>query len=90
MDHAENETQQEYATDKQSPPPKVGDKYNNTQITGLDLTASQAQFCPPNVNFIVDDIENEWTFDDDFDLMFMSFVLAWVKDPHKVIDNAFR
>ncbi|KAK1855538.1 methyltransferase domain-containing protein [Colletotrichum chrysophilum] len=39
---------------------EVGDQYPGAEVTGADLSPIQPDWIPPNVRFIVDDVEDEW------------------------------
>ncbi|KAI9679520.1 MAG: hypothetical protein M1817_005542 [Caeruleum heppii] len=48
----------------------VADEYPSAVVTGTDLSPIQPRWVPPNVKFEVDDVEQEWTYNDDhFDLI---------------------
>jgi hypothetical protein len=68
----------------------VGDAIPSAKITGIDLSPIQPVWLPPNVEFIVDDIEDEWTDASDFDYVHSRVVFACLRNPPKVIDTAFR
>lgn len=62
----------------------------SAKVTGIDLSPIQPVWLPPNVEFIVDDIEEEWTDCCNFDYVHSRVVFACLKDPPKVINTAFR
>lgn len=68
----------------------MGDEYPEAEVLGLDLTATQPAYRPPNVTFIVDDIENEWTHASDYDLIALRSVAVVLKFPQTVLNMAFR
>lgn len=39
---------------------EVGDLYPGAEVLGLDLSPIQTPWVPPNVRFLVDDIEDDW------------------------------
>ncbi|KAL5348141.1 hypothetical protein ACLOAV_006621 [Pseudogymnoascus australis] len=56
----------------------AGDAYPAAQVYGTDISPIQPSFVPPNVQFIIDDIELTWTYDENsFDLI------------HSCMGNAF-
>lgn len=69
---------------------EVGDAMPSAKVTGVDLSPIQPVWLPPNVEFIVDDIEEEWTDCCNFDYVHSRVVFACLKDPPKVINMAFR
>ncbi|TIC99305.1 Secondary metabolism regulator LAE1 [Colletotrichum higginsianum] len=44
-----------------------GDDNPGADVTGVDLSASQPEFVPPNVRFEIDDVEEPWTYSLPFD-----------------------
>ncbi|GKT84625.1 LOW QUALITY PROTEIN: methyltransferase domain-containing protein [Colletotrichum tofieldiae] len=44
-----------------------GDEHPNADVLGFDLSATQPEFVPPNVQFEVDDLDNEWIYSKRFD-----------------------
>ncbi|KAK3326204.1 S-adenosyl-L-methionine-dependent methyltransferase [Apodospora peruviana] len=44
-----------------------GDEHVDTQVLGVDLSPIQPSFVPPNVQFQIDDVEDDWTFSRPFD-----------------------
>lgn len=48
-----------------------GDEHPKSQVIGIDLSPIQPAFVPPNVQFQVDDFEDEWTFSEKFDYIFL-------------------
>jgi ubiquinone/menaquinone biosynthesis C-methylase UbiE len=69
---------------------EVGDAMPSAKITGVDLSPIQPVWLPPNVEFIVDDVEDEWTDACDFDYVHSRVLFACLKNPDKVIDTAYR
>lgn len=68
----------------------VGDAVPSAKITGIDLSPIQPVWLPPNVEFIVDDIEDEWADASDFDYVHSRVVFSCLRDPPNVINTAFR
>ncbi|KAF5516488.1 Secondary metabolism regulator LAE1 [Colletotrichum siamense] len=46
---------------------EFGDEHPEAEVLGIDLSAIQPDFAPPNVKFEIDDIEEPWTFSQPFD-----------------------
>lgn len=68
----------------------VGDANPSAMVLGVDLSPIQPMWLPPNVEFVVDDIEDEWAQDSDFDYVHSRSLFVFLKDAQKVISNAFR
>ncbi|KAJ0347906.1 hypothetical protein KNSL1_006063 [Colletotrichum chrysophilum] len=67
----------------------VGDQYPGAEVTGADLSPIQPDWIPPNVRFIVDDVEDEWLFDKDFDFIHMRNLATWVHNLPKLLERCF-
>ncbi|KAH9438779.1 hypothetical protein MCOR02_002380 [Pyricularia oryzae] len=60
------------------------------RITGIDLSPVQPVWVPPNVNFVVDDIEEDaWGRDGIFDYVHLRVTASVLRDPIKVAATAF-
>lgn len=59
----------------------MGDKYQYANITGVDLSPIQPEEVPPNVFFLVDDIEASWAWEpDQFQLIHCRNMVWGIKD----------
>ncbi|GKU09410.1 unnamed protein product [Fusarium langsethiae] len=67
------------------------DEHPAAQIIGVDLSPIQPSFVPPNLRFIIDDIEEEWQYSSRFDYihsrMMNSSVADWASYAAKIYDN---
>ena len=52
------------------------DEHPETTVVGVDLSPIQPEFVPPNVEFQVDDMEEDWTFSAKFDFI-CNFFQPW-------------
>ncbi|KAH7018556.1 S-adenosyl-L-methionine-dependent methyltransferase [Microdochium trichocladiopsis] len=68
---------------------EVGDKFPSAIVTGLDLSPIQPVWIPPNVNFIIDDAEDEWMNGSAWDLVHCRGMSTTIKDPHKLCQQTF-
>lgn len=68
----------------------VADKYPSASVVGVDLSPIQPSWVPPNLKFLVDDIEDEWMHGDDFDFVHMRCISPWLKDEVKVLRQAYE
>ncbi|KAK7927572.1 hypothetical protein PG985_004570 [Apiospora marii] len=58
----------------------VADRFPEAQVLGVDLSPIQPLWVPPNLSFMVDDIEDhEWTYGSDFDLVYMRHTLLHLR-----------
>jgi len=62
----------------------VGELFPSAQVLGVDLSPIQPVWIPPNVEFIVDDIEDEWAYASDFDYVHLRMVGLSIKDNEKL------
>jgi SAM-dependent methyltransferase len=46
------------------------DEHPEAKVKGIDLSPIQPSFIPPNLSFEIDDLEEEWTFNEKFDFIF--------------------
>ena len=58
----------------------MGERFPSSTVIGVDLSPIQPLWIPPNVEFIVDDIEDEWVYANDFDYAHLRFVATVIKD----------
>ncbi|KAH6874386.1 S-adenosyl-L-methionine-dependent methyltransferase [Thelonectria olida] len=67
------------------------DEHPEAEVTGIDLSPVQPGFVPPNVQFIVDDIDEEWNYTRPFDYIHSRMMTMSVKDwkdyLKKIFDN---
>lgn len=69
---------------------EVADRFPAATVTGTDLSPIQPDWSPPNVEFFVDDIEDEWVSGDNFDLIHARHVFPFIKDPATLTRRAFE
>jgi SAM-dependent methyltransferase len=67
------------------PPPAVGDSYPMAEVIGTDLSPIQPSWIPPNVKFIVDDLEDEWVVGGNFDLIHTRHLLPVLRNVDRLI-----
>lgn len=69
----------------------VGDKYPSAMIQGVDLSPIQPPFVPPNVKFVIDDIEDDWLYPPDyFDYIHCRHVTQTIKNRPRLMNHAFK
>ncbi|KAK7403463.1 hypothetical protein QQX98_010784 [Neonectria punicea] len=68
-----------------------GDEHPGTHVVGIDLSPIQPSFVPPNVEFFIDDIDEEWNHSQPFDYihsrMMTSSIANWRDYLKKIYDN---
>jgi hypothetical protein len=68
----------------------VGEKYPSAEVTGLDLSPIQSVWVPPNVKFLVDDIEDTWLNGDDFDFVHLRNIIPILKSTVNTLKQAYE
>lgn len=69
----------------------MGDEYPEASILGVDLSPIQPFWVPPNVRFMVDDVESPWLHKSNhFDYIRARHTLVAIKDKPKLLSEAYR
>ncbi|KAJ2892855.1 methyltransferase domain-containing protein [Zalerion maritima] len=66
------------------------DEHPNVQVIGTDLSPTQPSFVPPNVNFIIDDFEDEWTFSQPFQYIHSRMMNTSVSDWDTYVKSCYE
>ncbi|KAL2214974.1 S-adenosyl-L-methionine-dependent methyltransferase [Thermoascus aurantiacus ATCC 26904] len=70
---------------------QFAEEFPSAEVIGSDLSPSQPNMIPPNVKFIVDDIEDEWLYENDsFDFIHARFLVFSIRDFPKLIKQAYK
>ncbi|KAK3323871.1 S-adenosyl-L-methionine-dependent methyltransferase [Cercophora scortea] len=69
---------------------EMGDLFPSAEILGLDLSPIQPTWVPPNVRFIVDDIEDEWASGSGWDYAHFRNMAVILRDLQKAVNQTFR
>ncbi|KAI9826952.1 MAG: hypothetical protein M1826_006528 [Phylliscum demangeonii] len=70
---------------------QIADEYPSAEVLGIDLSAHQSRWIPPNLRFQVDDAEAEWLHQPGtFDLVHMRHMFFAIRDYPKVLEQAKR
>lgn len=70
---------------------QVADQYPSAEVIGTDISPVQPKWVPPNLQYEVDDLEQEWLFRDDcFDLIHVRFMFLSIKDWPGMLRQAMR
>ncbi|KAF6844657.1 methyltransferase domain-containing protein [Colletotrichum musicola] len=65
------------------------DSHPKATVIGVDLSAIQPGYVPPNCRFELDDIEKEWTWSQPFDFIFIRSMTGAITDWPGLIEKAF-
>ncbi|KAL1989555.1 hypothetical protein VTN49DRAFT_6752 [Thermomyces lanuginosus] len=67
------------------------DQHPQAEVIGCDLSPTQPSLVPPNVKFLVDDIESEWAYESNpFDFIHARYLAISIKDFGKLIKECYR
>ncbi|KAL4923692.1 class I SAM-dependent methyltransferase [Aspergillus undulatus] len=69
---------------------QFGDQYpQTTEILGADLSPIQPSWVPPNVRFVVDDVEKPWVVSEPYDFIHCRYMAGSIKDWPRLIKQCF-
>lgn len=69
----------------------VADEYPGSEVLGTDLSAMQPDMVPPNVRFLVDDVEDpEWLNGSNWDLIHLRFVVGTLRNIPETLTRCFE
>jgi len=68
----------------------VADKFPSAEVIGTDLSPIQPTWVPPNLRFVVDDLEDEWVLGDNFDYIHLRHVTPMLKDVPKLLRQSIQ
>ncbi|KAL2005366.1 hypothetical protein VTN00DRAFT_2577 [Thermoascus crustaceus] len=70
---------------------QFAEQYPSAEVIGSDLSPSQPSMVPPNVRFIIDDVEDDWVDEDDpYDFIHSRFLSFSIKDFPKLIKECYK
>lgn len=70
---------------------QAADAYATAQVVAFDISPVQPRWVPPNLQFEVDDLEQEWLWKpDSFDLIHCRFMFMSVRDWPAMLEQAYR
>ncbi|KAH7137874.1 S-adenosyl-L-methionine-dependent methyltransferase [Dactylonectria macrodidyma] len=67
-----------------------GDEHPEAEIVGVDLSPSQPSFVPLNVQFLIDDIDEEWNYSQPFDYIHSRLMNFSVQNWSDYLRKIFR
>lgn len=68
----------------------MGDLFPGAEVLGLDLSPIQPQWVPPNVRFMVDDVEDEWASGSGWDFAHFRGMAVVLRDLQTAVNQTFR
>jgi SAM-dependent methyltransferase len=70
--------------------PAVADDYPSAEVIGIDLSPIQPLWVPPNVRFIIDDVEDDWVANGAYDFIHMRHSCAYLKDVDRLLAQCYE
>lgn len=67
----------------------VADMYPAAEVAGIDLSPIQPEWVPPNLSFIVDDMEDSWLCGDNFDFVHLRNIVPVMKSPVNLLKKIY-
>ncbi|EGC41502.1 conserved hypothetical protein [Histoplasma capsulatum var. duboisii H88] len=69
---------------------EFADLFPSAEIIGNDLSPIQPKLVPPNVKFIIDDVEDEWGYENDpFDFIHARYLTGTLKNMPRLLEQSF-
>ena len=68
----------------------MADAFPSAEVVGVDLSPIQPDWCPPNLRFHVDNIEDEWVYGSGYDYVHLRHMAFVLKDPAAMIASAYK
>ncbi|TKA68710.1 hypothetical protein B0A49_03243 [Cryomyces minteri] len=70
---------------------QMADLYPSAEVVGTDISPVQPKWVPPNLQFEVDDLEEEWLYKpNSFDLVNVRFMFLAIKDYPAMLEQAYK
>ena len=70
---------------------EFADDFPTSEVIANDLSPTQPNFVPPNLQFLVDDIEDQWLYEDQpFDFIHARFLAGAIRDWPKLMTQAYN
>lgn len=70
---------------------EFADEFPSSEVVASDLSPTPPSFVPPNVQFLVDDIEDQWLYEDrPFDFVHARFLAGAIRDWPKLMKQTYN
>ncbi|KAM3076594.1 hypothetical protein ACMFMG_007400 [Clarireedia jacksonii] len=66
------------------------DEWPQAEVLGIDLSPIQPAFVPPNAQFQVDDAEEDWTFEEQFDFIYARMMTGSIQNWDRFFDQCYN
>ncbi|OAA57144.1 Methyltransferase type 11 [Akanthomyces lecanii RCEF 1005] len=67
----------------------IGDEFPEAEVIGVDLSPIQPSYVPPNVRFIIDDVEDEWDYPSQLDFVFGRMLVGSISNWPKLMAQSY-
>ena len=71
-------------------PIEFAEEHPSTAVLGMDLSPIQPEFVPVNCSFRVDNVEEDWVPEEDYDFIHSRAMLAAIKNWRRFTEQAFQ
>ena len=68
----------------------MADAFPGAEVVGVDLSPIQPDWCPPNLQFHVDNVEDEWAYGSGFDYVHLRHMCQILKSPGALLTTAYE
>jgi len=69
----------------------MGESYPSAEVIGTDISPIQPNWVPPNVQFQIDDAEDDWTWEkESFDFIHVRHLSGLIKDWPRLLEQTFE
>lgn len=69
----------------------MADKFPEAEVIGVDITPTQPGWVPPNLKFQLDDVQQDWTFEEEsFDFIHVRYMHGALTDWPKLYDQMYK
>ncbi|KAM0215294.1 hypothetical protein ACHAQI_003076 [Fusarium lateritium] len=69
----------------------MADDFPSAKVVATDITPSQPNFVPPNLEFQIDDAQQEWTFEpESFDFIHIRYLQGSINDWDKLYSQVYK
>ena len=68
---------------------EVADLFASADVLGVDLSPIQPPWVPPNLKFIIDDLEDDWVYGSNWDYIHFRNMAVVLRNLQKTIDQCF-
>ncbi|KAF9872946.1 UMTA methyltransferase [Colletotrichum karsti] len=68
---------------------EIGDIFGHAEVIGNDLSPIQPEWTPPNVKFVIDDVESDWVGHEKYDFIMCRYMACSILDWPKLVENIY-